>query len=79
MLRLPQPRYSPDVSSNDFFLYGYVKNQLKGFHFTSRDDLFSKVVEIITKIDKSLWSSVYEDWIERLKMVINNNGDYISK
>ena len=58
MLHLPQPRYSPDVSPNDFFLYGYVKNQLKGFHFTSQEELFAKVVEIIQKIEKSVCSSV---------------------
>lgn len=54
MLRLPQPAYSPDVSPNDFFLYGYVKEQLKGLHFTSREGLVSKVIEIIGNIDKSI-------------------------
>ena len=77
MLRLPHPAYSPDISPNDFFLYGYVKERLKGFHFTSREDLVSKVNEIIENIDKSIWSSVFDDWIQRLRIVIDNNGDYM--
>ena len=75
--RLPQPPYSPDISPNDFFLYGYIKEKLKGSHFTSREDLISSIVEIIQKIDKSVWSSIYEEWIRRLQMGIDNNGDYV--
>ena len=75
--RLPQPPYSPDVSPNDFFLYGYIKEKLKGSHFTSREDLISAIVDIIQKIDKSVWISVYKEWMRRLQLVIDNNGDYV--
>lgn len=33
--RLPHPAYSPDISPNDFFLYGYIKHNLKGKAFKS--------------------------------------------
>lgn len=74
--RLPQPAYSPDICPNDFFLYGYVKNKLKGHRFETRDDLIKAVIEIIEKIDKSIWISVFDRWIEKLKKVIENNGSY---
>lgn len=77
--RLPHPPYSPDISPNDFFLYGYVKNKLKGRSFQSRDSLVNAVVDIIQKIDKDVWISVYNEWIRRLKEVIDKGGEYIHK
>ena len=74
--RLPQPAYSPDICPNDFFLYSYVKNKLKGHRFETRDDLIKAVIEIIEKIDKSIWISVFDKWIEKLKKVIESNGSY---
>ena len=44
--RLPHPDYSPDISSNDFFFYGYTKNNLKGRSLSSRDALVDFVIEI---------------------------------
>lgn len=74
--RLPQPPYSPDICPNDFFLYGYIKNNLKGHRFKTRDELIQAVLEIIQKIEKSTWIAVYNQWMERLQKVIDNNGDY---
>ncbi len=77
--RLPQPPYSPDICANDFFLYGYIKNNLKGHRFKTRDELIQAVLEIIQKIEKSTWIAVYNQWMERLQKVIDNNGDYANK
>ena len=30
LVRLDHPPFSPELSPNDFFLYGFVKDQLKG-------------------------------------------------
>lgn len=76
MIKLPHPAYSPDVSPNDFFLYGYVKNKLKGRIHDNIDDLVKSIMEIIEKIDQSTWKSVMENWKERLLEVINSNGSY---
>ena len=69
--RLPHPPYSPDISPNDFFLYGYIKNKLKGNRFSSQKELNDAVVEIIKNIDESTWIHVYNEWI---KKVIDCNG-----
>lgn len=74
--RLPHPPYSPDISPNDFFLYGYLKNKLKGNRFSSQKELIDAVVEIIQNIDESTWIQVYNEWIERIKKVIDCNGEY---
>lgn len=77
MKPVEQPKYSPDVSPNDFFLYGYVKNQLKGKVHRTREELYKSVVEIISKIDKKVLISIYENWITRLELLIYSNGNYL--
>lgn len=74
--RLEHPPYSPDISPCDFFLFGYVKSELKSIKVSSLHDLLKAVEEIITKIDKKVWESVYESWLKRLAAVIECKGDY---
>lgn len=76
--KLDFPAYSPDVQPCDFFLFGYVKSQLKNAHCTSDSELINKVVEICQKIDKLTFSKVYDEWLIRLQRVIDNHGDYLS-
>jgi len=37
--RAPYPDYSPNIAPSDFFLFGYMKEKLKGCSFKSLDDL----------------------------------------
>lgn len=62
MIRLLQPAYSPVLSPNDFFLYGFVKNKLKGFTHQSPEEPFQSISEIIQGIEKSTWKNVYLNW-----------------
>lgn len=77
MEKVVQPKYSPDVSPNDFFLYGFIKEKLKGRIHNSREELFNSVVEIVSKIDEMTWKKVYDEWIDRLQTVIDRDGQYI--
>ena len=52
--RAPHPPYSPDIAPSDFFLFGYVKEKLKGYKFKSRDDLKDKILEILSNINTDL-------------------------
>jgi transposase len=70
-LRLaPHPPYSYDFAPSDSFLFGYVKEHLKGMMFPSYDD------EVVTGIESETLTAVFEHWIERLEWVSRNNGDY---
>ncbi len=75
--RLPHPAYSPDVSPNDFFLYGFSKNKLKGKVHNSANELFQSLTEIIENIDKSTWEAVFQNWINRLHLVFLSGGAYL--
>ncbi len=72
----PYSPYSPDISPCDFFLFGYVKEELKKYHLTSLYETVSAVKEICSKIDIKLLEKVYNSWMRRLEAVIECNGDY---
>ena len=77
--RLIHPPYSPGLAPSDFFLFGYLKNQLIGNNFLNNEDLLEEISVILSKIEKSTLESVFEEWKERLLWCINNNGEYLRK
>ena len=77
MERAPQPPYSPDLAPSDFYLFGYIKGLLAGRSFNSAEELLSAVDEILSEISETTLMRVFKEWEERLKQVIELNGDYI--
>jgi transposase len=76
-LRLaPNPPYSPDFAPSDFFLFGSVKERLKGMVFPSYEELLDAIGEVVSGIESETLTAVFEHWIVRLEWVSNNNGDY---
>lgn len=74
--RAPHPPYSPDIAPCDFFLFGFIKDKLRGRQFTSQDELFEGITEILGKILKEDRKRVFSRWIEKCKAVIEHNGSY---
>lgn len=77
MKRAPQPPYSPDIAPSDFFLFGFVKEKLKGCKFESKQELLSAIGSILEEIPKAVLISVFLDWERRLEQVITSDGSYI--
>jgi histone-lysine N-methyltransferase SETMAR len=76
-LRLaPHPPYSPDLAPSDFFLFGYVKEHLKGIAFPSCEELLGAIGEVGTGIESETLTAVFEHWMERLEWMSKSNGDY---
>jgi hypothetical protein len=60
-LRLaPHPSYSPDLAPSDFFLFGYVKERLKGMMFLSYEELLGPIGEVVTGIESETLTAVFE-------------------
>jgi transposase len=70
------PPYSPDLAPSDFFLFGYLKEKMKGESFTSNDELLERVIQILNDIPPETLTKVFDEWIDRLQACINANGDY---
>lgn len=77
MIRLPNPAYSPDIAHCDFWFYGKLKKYLNGMHFESVDELLNGIISFSYQISKREISSVFEEWIQRLHLVIESGGEYI--
>ena len=77
MKKAPHPPYSPDIAPCDFFLFGYIKDKLKGESFESVDSLLERVKEILNGISKEILRSAFTEWERRLIQIINTKGDYI--
>jgi hypothetical protein len=76
-LRLaPHPPCSPDLALSDFFLFGYVKERLKGMVFPSYEELLGAIGEVVTGIEPETLTAMFEHWMERLRWTSKNNGDY---
>jgi hypothetical protein len=69
-LRLaPHPPRSSDLAPSDFFLFGYVKERLKGMVFPSYEGLLDAIGEMVTGIESETLTAVFEHWTERLECV----------
>ena len=77
MTRLPHPPYSPDLAPSDFFLFGYLKNMLQGTSFARADELFDEVFKILHGMPRDVFNKAYQEWIKRLTMCIERDGDYV--
>jgi hypothetical protein len=76
-LRLtPHPSYSPDLAQSDFFLFGYVKERLKGMVFPSYDALLDAIGEMVTGVESETSTAMFGHWMERLEWMPKNKGDY---
>jgi hypothetical protein len=73
---MPQPAYGPDLAPSDFFLFGFLKQQLQGVHLADREALKAAIYHLFSQIDREVLISVWVDWMERLKWVIKNGGEY---
>jgi hypothetical protein len=75
---MPQPSYSQDLAPNDFYFFPTVKDHLERIHTVDGDDLFEQLLEILQAIPIDELELVFTAWIDRIREVSEENGDYIA-
>jgi histone-lysine N-methyltransferase SETMAR len=70
------PPYSPDLSPLDFFLFGDMKEHLKGAIFPSDKALVARIDEYLRSVDANLLHRVFAHWMFRCEVVILTDGEY---
>jgi hypothetical protein len=75
-IKMPHPPYSPDIAPSDFFLFGDVKRQLMGKHFSSAEELMAALEEILEMYTSTTLISVMDEWVTRLEAIIDAKGEY---
>lgn len=71
---MPQPAYSPDIAPADFWLFSYLKKKLETYD--SENDVHHAVSSILQEIPPEEYHKTFQKWIERMRMCIQNGGDY---
>jgi transposase len=74
--RVPHPPHSPDLAPSDFWHFGHVKASLVGQTFDDPEQLLEAITEFLNEIQPSEVVAVFSHWVERVRRVLENNGDY---
>jgi histone-lysine N-methyltransferase SETMAR len=74
---LPHPPFSPDLVPSDFYLFGYIKTELRASHGRTQEDLFANVDHILRGFSSDELRRVYLEWMEGLEHAISAKGDYV--
>jgi hypothetical protein len=59
MKRAPHSPYSPDLAPSDFFLFGYVKRKLMGYHAERLSELLIQIRIILSEIPREALNAVF--------------------
>ena len=68
------PLHSLDLASCDWFLFPYVKRQLKGKQFQNAEDARAFFEGVILHIPQSTRAGVIDGWFERLVKCVQEEG-----
>lgn len=76
---LPHAPYSPDLAPSDYYLFPLLKEQLRGKHFGSDDEVINAVEQWIKVQEKDFFWNGLNKLESRWKKCIDVFGDYIEK
>lgn len=71
---IPHPPYSPDLAPCDYWLFGALKRKLGSYD--SAEELKSAITEHLFSIPVNEYRQALENYVERLRCCIKNEGDY---
>jgi histone-lysine N-methyltransferase SETMAR len=77
--RSPHPPYSPELSPCDFWLVGVLKGILKDREFHSHGEIEQAITMARNDLTFGEVQSVFHNWINRHRWVIENGGEYITE
>ena len=73
---VPQPRYSPDLSLCDFFLFPRLKTSLKGRRFGTLNNIQDSVTDELKGTPAEAFQHCYEQWKQRHRRFLAAQGNY---
>jgi histone-lysine N-methyltransferase SETMAR len=76
---IPHPPYSPDLAPSDYCLFGELKKQLRGRHFSDADDLQEAVNDVFEGLSPSFYHDAFEALPVRWQKCLDSNGNWFEK
>jgi hypothetical protein len=61
----------------DFFLFGYVKGKLMGYHAETPSEFLGRIRVILAEIPRENLNAIFLEWIERLGKCVQVDGEYV--
>jgi hypothetical protein len=72
---VPHPPYSPNLAPSNFWLFGHVKTSLVGHTFDDPEQRLVAISEFLNEMQPPKVVAVFSHWVERVRWVLQNNGD----
>jgi hypothetical protein len=72
----PPPRYCPDLSPPDYFMFPKLKVKLKGLHFVDVAEVQETMTDELKKVQKEEFSAAFQKLYDRAKACVCTNGAY---
>ncbi|EZA59712.1 hypothetical protein X777_16511 [Ooceraea biroi] len=69
------PPRSPDLTSSDFYLWGYAKNLVFEREPTTREDMIERIRMACRAIPRAVLLRTVEHFAKRIRLCIRANGD----
>ena len=66
---LEHPAYSPELAPHDFGLLPYVKMKMKGWRFSSDEELIAAFQKQCDLIPKQMWEKWFKEWFPSYEKV----------
>ena len=76
---MSHPPYSPDLPTNGFFLFPYVKNIMKGQRFFAPEEAVAEFRMHVLRIPQSERQKCFDNWFKRMQKCLGLNGRIFGK
>jgi [histone H3]-lysine36 N-dimethyltransferase SETMAR len=76
---LPHPPYSPGLAPCDFFLFPYLKRQLRGKRFPDENAAVEAMKGVLEEVPKIEFQNCFQSWFERMEDCKQCQGRYFEK
>jgi hypothetical protein len=73
--RFAHPSIGPELAPSDFFLFGLLKGELFSRPISEINGRFEIAEEMLSTLTSDTIARVFAHLIERLKQIIDTNGD----
>ena len=67
---VPDPPYSPDLASSDFWLFPQLKENLRGCRYKTIEDMKEAVTKVIDTLTQEDFRGAFEKLLERYKCIV---------
>ena len=74
---IPWPARSPDVTPLDFFLWGYVKDQVFKTPVFEINELEQRIRDTVMRVKLNMLRNAWRELRTRLQFLIENQGQHI--